>query len=292
MIPLDTPLSEVKFTIVDVETTGLTRDDRVIELACIQILNSREINRFQSLVNPGMPINPIATEICGIRDEDVAQAPIFAEIAPEFDPLMTGAVFVAHNAPFDLSFLSRERKRWDLPHWQGPILDTLRLARNVVVQPRYSLSSLTEALALENRPNHRALADVEATISLMHKLISLIEPVPLTLGELLAKQELIPVPWTDSIGGDRPAGLIKVLQFSEEKDQVTEIEYESHTGIRPHWIRPVGVFHNGPLYYLKAEMAEREEVRTYRFDRIRSARISGNPKYTWSNDTDSNEAGI
>lgn len=292
MISMDTPLDDVKFTIVDVETTGLTREDRVIELACIQIHNFKEIKRFQSLVNPGMPINPIATEICGIRDEDVAQAPIFAEIADQFTAMLVDSVFVAHNAPFDLSFLSRERKRWNLPSWQGPVLDTLRVARNAIALPRYSLSSLTETLALDKKPDHRALADVEATIELLKKLISIIEPAPKTIGELLSKQELVPVAWAESVGGDRPADLIKVLQYGEKTGQITELEYESHTGIRSHWIHPKGVVHNGPLYYLEAELAEHGKELTYRFDRIRSARIAGNEEYIWTASDDSNESDI
>jgi DNA polymerase III epsilon subunit family exonuclease len=281
LLPLELPIEQIPFTVVDVETTGLTREDRIIEIACVRVVNFREVSRFQSMVNPGMPINPAASEVSGIRDEDVQQAPIFAEIAHEFDAITKDAVFVAHNAPFDLSFISRENKRWDRPPFRELVLDTLKMARNTLELPRYSLKFLQETLALDIAPTHRAMADVEATTLLLRELIDRRNPKPESLGVLLKAQELVPVTWDDAPALGLPAALIKLLVRAAKTNQIAEMDYESHTGTRPHWLRPLGVLRNGPLLYLQAAMMESEEVRTYRFDRIQSVQLSGQESKGW-----------
>ena len=281
MVPEQTPITEIPFTVVDVETTGLSRDDRIAEIACVRMVNFQEISRFQSLVNPGMPINPAASEVSGLTDADVERAPIFAEIAPEFTEITRDSVFVAHNAPFDLSFISRENKRWKLPAFREPVLDTLKMARNTLELPRYSLGFLVESLALEIKPTHRAMADVEATAELLKTLIEKRLTQPANLEQLLKTQELVPVGWEDGPGLGLPSELIKLLMEAATKNQVAELDYESHTGTRPHWLTPVSLLRNGPLFYLQGKMIESNELRTYRFDRIRSAGISGRENDRW-----------
>lgn len=286
MLALELPIDQIPFTVVDVETTGLTRDDRIVEIACVKIVNFQEVERFQSLVNPGMSINPAASEVSGIQDQDVLQAPIFAEIADQFDAITANSVFVAHNAPFDLSFISRENKRWQRPPFKEAVLDTLKMARNTLVLPRYSLKFLQETLALEQAPTHRAMADVETTALLLRTLIERRCPRPATLGELLQAQELVPVDWDEAPALGLPDGLIKLLAKAAATNQIAELDYESHTGTRPHWLQPLGVLRNGPLLYLQAAMMESDEIRTYRFDRILAVRLSGQEDKGWEQEND------
>ncbi len=276
MPELTLPIEATAFVVVDVETTGLGQADRVIEIAAIRLERFQEVARFQSLVNPGITIAPAASAVSGITDEMVSRAPIFPEVAPEFERLIGDAVFVAHNAPFDLQFLSRERKRWDLAPWKGPVLDTLRLARNTVELPGYSLGALQEALQLEHAPAHRALADVLATVSLLHHLIERIDPRPRTLGELLKAQEPVPVPWEAARDKGLETSMLFRLRDAEQRGQIVELEYEGRAGIHAYWLRPVGAEHNGHLYYVRAELAEGDDVRVFRFDRIRGVRFPGN----------------
>lgn len=277
-VTLSNPGQKIKdayFTVLDVETTGLGEADRVIEIACLRLRAGREIGRFHSLVNPGMTIAPAASEVSGITDEMVAHAPIFPEIYPEVEKLLAGAVLVAHNAPFDLRFLSRERKRWDLPAWKGPVLDTLRLARNTLQLESYSLGALEGSLQLEHAPSHRALSDVLATVALLTTLTARIEPPPITVDDLLKAQEPIRLTWEEALATGLEAAFVATLRDAQVKAQLIELDYESRSGVHTHWIRPLHIEHNGPLYYLAAHLAEQDELRTFRFNRIQNVRISG-----------------
>ncbi len=272
----DRPLAEVDFAVVDVETTGLGAADRIIEVACLRLRGFREIARFQSLVNPGIAIAPAASAVSGITNEMVQAAPIYPEIAAAFEKLIAGSVFVAHNAPFDLSFLSRERRRWQMPPWEGPVLDTLRLARNVLALGSYALGDLERALALDHAPAHRALADVLATASLLARLVERMEPRPRCLGELLTAQEPLPATWEDCLERHPTAAMAAVAQAGREGLAV-EVEYQSRSGPSIYWVRPLAAEHNGPLYYVRARLLESEEERTFRLDRIVEAHIAGEP---------------
>ncbi len=274
----DSPLEEIPFAVVDVETTGLGAADRIIEVACVRLRGFQEVTRFQSLVNPGIPIAASAVAVSGITDAMVACAPIYAEIAPTFEQLLTDSVFVAHNAPFDLAFLSRERKRWQLPPWQGPVLDTLRLARNTLALESYALKDLKQALELDHAPSHRALADVLATASLLVKLVEHRQPRLRTLGELLQAQEPVPTTWEVCLQLGLPAAPIETLAAAALSNRIVEVEYQGRNGVGTYWLRPLAPERNGPLFYLRAVLIENEEERTFRLDRIASARIAGEPR--------------
>lgn len=274
----NTPLDEVPYAVVDVETTGLGAADRVIEVACVRLRGLQEVTRFQSLVNPGIPIAASAAAVSGISDAMVNGAPIYPEVAPAFEPLLAGAVFVAHNAPFDLSFLSRERRRWQLPPWQGAVLDTLRLARNVLALPSYALGDLKGALDLEHAPSHRALADVLATASLLGKLIERMDPRPRDLQDLLLAQEPIATTWEACLQLGLPAAPLEALAAAARSDRAVELEYQSRSGVATHWVRSPAPERNGPLFYVRAVLIENDEERTFRVDRIVGARIAGEPQ--------------
>lgn len=277
MIRLDLPLEEACFAVVDVETTGLGSADRVVEVACLRLHGFQELARFQSLVNPGIPIAPAASSVSGITDEMVAHAPIFPEISPGLEKLLLDAVFVAHNAPFDLHFLSRERKRWGLPPRKGPVVDTLRLARNVIDLPKYGLGALRDSLNLDHAPSHRALSDALATASLLARLIDRMDPRPRILEELLKAQEPVPVSWPECLREGLSPQVILPLQMAEERDQIAELDYQSRSGVHTHWIRPLCIERNGPLFYLQAELVDGDELRAFRISRIQSVRLPGGP---------------
>jgi len=257
------------FAILDVETTGLQPEDRIIEVAVVRLARLREVTRFETLVNPGIHIPLAATAVCGIDDDLVSGAPEFPFVWPVLETLLSGAVLVAHNASFDLAFLSAERKRAGLPTWKGPVLDTLKLARNTCVLPSYSLHSLHESLALESAPSHRALSDVLATAELLRTLLERLGDRARTLGDLLAAQEPVPVTWEDF-----PESVPQ-----EVRDGITQaalaggaigVRYETRTGVRTFRMIPKGLQRNGPLFYLCGVTASGEDQQfILRMDRIR-----------------------
>jgi len=263
-------IPEAIFTVVDVETTGLEPEDRVIEVAAVRIRGTDEIGRFQSLVNPGVHIPPLASSISGIDDAMVAGAPPFAEVWPALDALLAGAVLVAHNAPFDLSFLGSERRRAGLPTATGPVLDTLRLARNLLVLPRYSLAALIDALRLGAPPEHRALADALATAALLRRLIETLGPGAKIVADLLQAQEPVPIGWEQAAAAGLGGTLLEPLHGAALEGRWLELAYDGRHGPQRLVVRVLGLEHNGPLYYVRAlRLGPAQEPASLRLDRIR-----------------------
>src|SRR6266851_9548710 len=124
-------LTSTPFVVVDLETTGgSAMYDRVMEVAAIRFENGVVQDRFQRLVEPGVPIPPFVTRITGINAALVRGKPSFDSLLPELRRLLDGAVVVAHNASFDCNFLATAFHRAGLP-WEGERLCTLRLARRL-----------------------------------------------------------------------------------------------------------------------------------------------------------------
>jgi len=119
------------------------------------------------LVNPGKPIPPVTTAIHGISDKDVEGEPAFAALAPALAELARGAVIIAHNAPFDLSFLRAELSRAGLPPAANEVLDTRIVAKAAFPGlPSYRLVDLAARLGIGHERAHRALDDARACAGL------------------------------------------------------------------------------------------------------------------------------
>jgi DNA polymerase III epsilon subunit family exonuclease len=168
------PLSEVRFAVVDVETTGMRArfDDRITEIAIVHVEGARVELAFESLVNPGRPIPRFIEQLTGIRDEDVARAPTFDQIADRVVAALAGRVFVAHNARFDWSFVRAEIERSQAFEIRMPKLCTVRLTRRLVPElERRSLDSVMHYFGLQTDRRHRAAGDALVTAQALQKLI-------------------------------------------------------------------------------------------------------------------------
>ncbi|HEY4439966.1 MAG TPA: 3'-5' exonuclease [Candidatus Elarobacter sp.] len=164
-----THVRDATYAIVDVETTGFSREhDGVVEVACVLVRRGIRFRAFSTLVNPGRPIPPRATEVHGIADADVADAPPLAEVAPTLRRLCMGAIVVAHNAGFDRGFLPMLAGR--------PGLCTLRLARHLLPELRsHANQALRETLGIAlpaGAEAHRAFSDVSVTASILEILLN------------------------------------------------------------------------------------------------------------------------
>lgn len=165
------------FAVFDVETTGLSaaQGDRVVELAVVVMdQRFRVIRLFDSLIRPQRRIPSMVTQVHGISDSHVEQAPTFAEVLPELITCLTGVThLVAHNATFDLGFLKAELEhcRLALPTSFQKIC-TMQMARKKAVAPSARLASVAAALRIPPVPNtHRAIVDASITarvLSLLH----------------------------------------------------------------------------------------------------------------------------
>lgn len=155
----------------DTETTGLSpfAGDRIIEFAAVQIFLARDgtVDRVvpeSFLINPGIEIPRKVTQITGISDADVREAPPFEERADRIRALLAGAVTVAHNYPFDLGFLTAEFRRLG-QHWPEPIaeVDTVDVSMRLFPDAKsHKLGDLAKRLDVVLEGAHRATNDAEA----------------------------------------------------------------------------------------------------------------------------------
>jgi DNA polymerase III subunit epsilon len=169
------PLAELDFVIVDVETTGwLPEEARITEIGAVRVIGGRVQAQFCTLVNPGSAIPADITALTGITDAMVGQAPAIGAVMPRFLAFARGCVLTAHNAAFDIGFLSAACGTCDVPWPAFPVLDTVALARLVLGAtevPDCKLRTLANFFGTTVLPCHRALPDALATAEVLQGLL-------------------------------------------------------------------------------------------------------------------------
>ncbi|MBI2708758.1 MAG: DEDD exonuclease domain-containing protein [Actinobacteria bacterium] len=171
---LGTPLHQVTFCVVDVETTGgSAADGGLTEIGAVKLRGGECLGTFATLVNPGSRIPPSITVLTGITEAMVLPAPGAGEVLPTFLEVLGDAVIVGHNVRYDLGFLDAALLRSGRPRLANRWVDTCALARRLVRDevPDCRLATLASRLRLAHRPAHRALADALATGDLLHVLL-------------------------------------------------------------------------------------------------------------------------
>lgn len=171
---LSTPLFEVTFCILDLETTGGSpRDCEITEIGAVKYRYGEEIGSFQTLVDPGAPIPPSITILTGITHAMVFNAPRIETALPDFLEFIGDSVIVGHNVRFDMSFLTAATARLGYPKIANATVDTASLARRLVRSEvrNLKLRSLAAHFRSPVTPNHRALADAQATAHVLHGLL-------------------------------------------------------------------------------------------------------------------------
>lgn len=152
-------LENQKFAVVDIETTGtnIKEGARIIQIGAVIVQNDKIIQTFATNINPQVPIPAAVVQLTGISDDDVANAPLFSEIASTLWHFLEGTVFVAHNINFDLPFLVAEFNRVGMPTLEVDGIDTVPLAQILYpTAPGYRLSDLSQYLAIKHLQPHRA----------------------------------------------------------------------------------------------------------------------------------------
>ena len=171
---LGTPLREVTFCVLDLETTGGTAaDGGITEIGAVWVRGGEQLGTFRTFVNPGHRIPRQITMLTGISESMVADAPPPDAVLPSLLEFVGDAVVVGHNVRYDLGYLQAALERSGRPRLANPTLDTLKLARRLVRDevPNCRLGTLADRLRLPHRPSHRALDDALATADLLHALI-------------------------------------------------------------------------------------------------------------------------
>lgn len=173
------PLSQTTFVVLDLETTGSSPSvgAGITEIGAVKVRGGEVIGEFQTLINPGGPIPAFITILTGITQSMVALAPSIEEVFPAFLEFMgphQENVLVAHNAPFDIGFLKAAAANQEYLWPKYQILDTARLARQVLLRDEVincKLGTLARFFRTETSPNHRALDDAKATVDVLHGLL-------------------------------------------------------------------------------------------------------------------------
>ena len=163
--------------VLDTETTGLNPEEghRIIEIACVELMNHLPSGRtFHSFFNPKRAVEFSATEIHGLKTEDLVDKPVFEQRAPELLAFIAGDPLIIHTAQFDIKFLNAELERVQLPLLDlGRTIDTLTLARRKFPGAPASLDALCRRFSIDNsaRDKHNALLDVDLVAQVYIELI-------------------------------------------------------------------------------------------------------------------------
>ncbi|MCL1800550.1 MAG: DEDD exonuclease domain-containing protein [Promicromonosporaceae bacterium] len=194
---LGTPLSEVTFVVVDLETTGThAANAGITEIGAVKVRGGEILGEFQSLVNAGKTVSAFIARLTGITQAMVSTAPRIELVLPNFLQWAHDCVLVAHNAAFDVGFLKAACVELGY-QWPGfKVVDTLALARRVVTRdeaPNRKLSTLAALFRAEVTPDHRALADARATVDVFHGILSRLGSLGVThLEDLASASDAVP----------------------------------------------------------------------------------------------------
>ena len=167
-------LEEATFVVFDLETTGLRPGSaRPCEIGAVRVQRLELTERFETLANPGMRLQPAVSALTGLRDEQLRRAPPVAAAVRRFLSFTGDAVLVAHSARFDMAFLDNETMRLTGKRVAATVVDTVGLARRLLGRQPANLSALSYRFATDARPCHHALPDAEATAEILLRLIGM-----------------------------------------------------------------------------------------------------------------------
>ena len=153
------------FTVVDIETTGLSpRHSSIIEVGAIRFRSDRPVEEVSLLINPGFSIPTAITALTGITDDDLFCAPPVEDVLPYFLDFVGSDVILGHNVNFDINFLYDKALYLGLPAVSNDFVDTMRLSRRLYPEHRHHrLCDLSERFGVVPETAHRALADCYTT---------------------------------------------------------------------------------------------------------------------------------
>lgn len=175
--PKPIPLKAAEYVIFDVETTGLSsKYDKIIELAAVRVKNGEIIDKFERFSDPGEKLTETIKELTGITDDMLRGQPPISEVIREFKEWVGDAVFVAHNASFDMGFIQAAYRKENLGDYENSVIDTLELSRTINTDmKKHGLNILAKKYNVELTQHHRAIYDTEATAYIFIKMLSQLE---------------------------------------------------------------------------------------------------------------------
>lgn len=148
------------YVVFDIETSGLSpSNDKIIEIGAVKYKNNKKVDEFNYLINPKIKLEKIITEVTGITDDDLVNAPTVEEVLPKFLKFIDNYTIIGHNVSFDCDFINYNAKKLHLNELKNDVIDTLFLSRiNIYNIKNHRLKTLKEYLKLDYI-SHRAVDD-------------------------------------------------------------------------------------------------------------------------------------
>ncbi len=259
------------FVAFDTETTGLWAPvNRVVEIGAVKFeMEVEDGQRFSSLINPERPMPLEVIRVHGITDLMVCDAPTAPEVLAQFKAFLgTDTVLIAHNAPFDISFLGMEFSRAQIPAPENIIIDTVDILHHTIPGlPSYSLEALARRFKLAPAQEHRALADALLVMELFRMAAPAIEDVGKKedWGKHLAAYRMDE--WHDDTAR-LPEEFAELDEAVRLNRRVT-IVYEAKPNVPSRRTIQTRRIHKlRDIYYIEAWCEQAKADRTFRVDRI------------------------
>ena len=216
---------------IDLETTGLNpKRDRIIEIGAIRVEQGQIVEEFSTFVDPGRKLEERITELTGIRDEDLADAPQLDEVFPKLLEFMGELPLLGHSILFDYSFLKKAAVDRKIT-FERSAVDTLQIARKYLQElPHRNLGYLCQYYEIPHHA-HRALEDAKATDRLFRKLAELFYQEE-TIGQALTELTFEPQPLHFQVKRDTPATKPqkeRLYRLQEQHKITLEVDVEKLT---------------------------------------------------------------
>ncbi len=269
-------LRQQTFVAFDTETTGLWAPaNRIVEIGAVKFRpGDDKADKFQTLVNPEKPMPPEVIRIHHITDADVADAPLAKEVMEKFIKFCgKDSILIAHNAPFDISFVGCELDRTEMKFGDNIVIDTADIFRRYFPKlGSYSLLSLAQHFSVVDIQSHRALADAV----IVQKLFEIAAP---KLGNIKQQSDLAHVISTYEMDDWRARNATLPDEYSDlnkalDKKQKIEIVYVTASNEpTSRVIQPHNFYQLGKVYYIMAYCERVKDDRTFRLDRIREYKV-------------------
>lgn len=157
------------FVVIDTETTGLSGDDVIVEIAMVKYRNYKLVDTFSTIIDPQRHISSRVSKIHGITDQMVMDKPVFSQVIGDIINFVGDYSIVGHNLPFDLRMI--EQSGYRTPFSSSRLYDTLKIAKKHASAPNNKLTTLCDFYGIRYENAHRALDDCISTAQLFICLI-------------------------------------------------------------------------------------------------------------------------
>ena len=162
------------YVVFDIETTGFSPlSNKIIEIGAVKVENGEIVDRFETFVNPKVPIPFRIEQLTSINDSMVIDAPTIEEVLPKFLDFAKGSIFIAHNADFDMGFIKKNAEDMGLDE-EFTYGDTVGMARYLLPTiSKYTLDHVAKTVGVSLEHHHRAVDDAECTALIFKKFIEM-----------------------------------------------------------------------------------------------------------------------